>query len=172
MKSSKKMFYLILSTLITFFFLAGCQQQKPGPSEQLKQISDKYYEVWNKGNVAELDAIVDSNFIYHKNNIEIKGLDGIKKEITNLRTMYPDMKLISEDIIFSENKIASRWHLTGTNTGTGEIPPTGKSIDIWGISIVRTDNGKLKEAWSSYDNQAVMEQLGFTLIPPSDKKMK
>jgi predicted ester cyclase len=168
MNSPRGIYCLVLPGILAFFFLAGCQQQKTEPSEQLKQISDKYYEIWNNGNVAELDEIIDPNFIYHKNNLpEIKGLDGIKKEITDLRTMYPDLKLASEEVIYSGNKIATRWHLTGTNTGPGVIPPTGKSIDIWGNAIVHTDNGKLKEAWSSYDSQAVMEQLGFKLIPPT-----
>jgi len=173
MKSSKKMFYLILSTLITFFFLAGCQQQKTAPSEQLKPITDKYIDVWNGGDASELDAIIDSNFIYHSNKLpEVNGIDGIKKEIAETRTMFPDLKLVLEERIFSENKIATRWHLTGTNTGAGEMPPTGKPIDIWGNAIIHIENGKLTEEWNAYDRLSVMEQLGFTLVPPSEKKMK
>ncbi len=173
MNSLKKIFYLILPTLIAFFFLAGCQQQKTSPSEQLKPITDKYVAVWNGANVAELDAILDSNFIYHSNNLpEVKGLDGIKKVITSTRTAYPDLKLNVEDRLFSENKAASRWHITGTNTGPGDIPPTGKQVDFWGISIINVSNGKLTEEWVAYDNQSILKQLGFTLVPPSEKKMK
>lgn len=173
MKSSKKMFYLILSFLISFVILAGCQQQKTSPSEQLTPITDKYVAVWNGANVAELDAILDSNFVYHSNNFpEVKGLDGIKKVITSTRTAYPDLKLNVEDSLFSENKVASRWHITGTNTGPGDIPPTGKQVDFWGISIINVSNGKLTEEWVAYDRESVMEQLGFTLVLPSDKKMK
>lgn len=123
--------------------------------------------------MTELDVILDSNFIYHSNSSpEVKGLDGIKKVITSTRIAYPDLKLNVEDRLFSESKVASRWHITGTNTGPGDIPPTVKQIDFWGISIINISNGNLTEEWFKYDNQSIMEQLGFTMIPPSDKKMK
>jgi len=60
--------------------------------------------------------------------------------------------------------------LTGTNTGSGEMPPTGKSVKIWGISIIHLADGKITEEWAGFDNQSFMEQLGFTMTPPSEKK--
>ena len=173
MKSLNRKFYLILSVLISFVILTGCQQQKTDPSEQLKPITDKYIAVWNGGDASELDAIIDSNFIYHSNKLpEVNGIDGIKKEIAETRTMFPDLKLVVKDGIFSENEVATRWHLTGTNTGAGEMPATGKPIDIWGNAIIHIENGKLTEEWNAYDRLSVMEQLGFTLMPPSNEKTK
>jgi steroid delta-isomerase-like uncharacterized protein len=162
-----------LFSFLAFIVFSGCQQQKHDSSQELKPIVEKYTEVWNNGNVAELDNIMDSNYIYHSNNSpEVNGIDGMKKVITSLRTAYPDLKLAIEDTLFSENKVAARWHVTGTNTGPGEMPPTGKPVDFWGIAIVHIANGKLKEEWTSNDNQSLMEQLGFTMNPPSNKKMK
>lgn len=174
MNSLRGLLCLVLPALLILFVLAGCQQQKADNSERMNEINNKIYEIWNTGNVAELDAILDSNFIYHKNDSPpIKGLDAMKKEITDTRTMLPDLKLVSEDRVFSENKMASRWHLTGTNTGPyGGMPPTGKSIDIWGNAIVHIENGKMIEEWNAYNNQASMEQLGFKLVPPSTEDMK
>lgn len=165
-----KYFSIIFAIAIAFMVLSGCQQQKPDPSQELKPITDKYVEVWNNGNVAELDAIMDPNYVYHANNSpEVNGRDGMKKVITSFRTAYPDLKLVLEDEIFSENKAVGRWHITATNTGSGEMPPTGKSVDWWGIAILHFSNGKLKEEWTAYDNQSLMEQLGFTMMPPSSK---
>jgi steroid delta-isomerase-like uncharacterized protein len=160
---------IIFALAIAFMVLSGCQQQRPDPSQELKPIIDKYVEVWNNGNVAGLDAIMDPNYIYHANNSpEVNGLDGMKEVITSLRTAYPDLKLVVEDEVYSENKVAGRWHITATNTGPGEMPPTGKSVDWWGIAIIHVSNSKLKEEWTAYDNQSLMEQLGFKLIPPSN----
>jgi steroid delta-isomerase-like uncharacterized protein len=159
----------IIALILALIVYSGCQQQKPDPSQELKPIADKYVEVWNNGNVGELDAIMDSNYIYHANNMPpVKGIDGMKKVLTSFRTAYPDLKLVLEDEIYSENGMAGRWHITGTNTGAGEIPPTGKSVDFWGIAMIHTANGKLKEEWTAYDNQSLMEQLGYTMTPPSD----
>jgi len=169
-----KHFSIIFAIAISLMILSGCQQQKPDPSQELKPLTDKYVEVWNNGNLDELDAIMDSNYIYHSNKLPaVNGIDGLKKVISSFRTAYPDLKLILEDELFSENKAAGRWHITGTNTGAGEMPPTGKSVDFWGIAILHVANGKLKEEWTASDNQSLMEQLGYIMMPPAaPKKMK
>ena len=159
-----------LFLIIALIFTIGCQQPKPDPSVELKPLTDKYVEVWNGANLDELDAIMASDYTYHSNKLPaVNGIDGLKKVVTSFRTAYPDLKLVLEDAIYSENKAVGRWHITGTNTGAGEMPPTGKSVDFWGIAILHIVNGKLKEEWTAFDNQSLMEQLGFTLLPPSEK---
>jgi steroid delta-isomerase-like uncharacterized protein len=161
--------FLILTLTLAFF--GGCQQQKPDPSQELKPIVDKYHEVWNGGNPDELNAIMNSDFVYHSNKApDAKGIEGIKKVISSLRSAFPDVKLEIKDVLYSENKEASRWVLAGTNTGPGEMPPTGKSVKVWGESIIRFVNGKISEEWVAFDNQSFMEQLGFTMMPPSEEK--
>ncbi len=163
-----------LFLIMTFVISAGCQQQKPDTSQELKPIVDKLVEVWNKGNFEELDAIIDPNFVRRVNQLPgVEGLDGLKKVISGFRTAFPDVKLVIEDEIYSENKSADRWIFTGTNTGPGEMPPTGKSVRIWGEAILHYANGKITEEWVAFDNQSLMEQLGFTMMPmTTDKKIK
>ncbi len=48
------------------------------------------------------------------------------------------------------------------------MPPTGKQIKIWGISIVHFANGKLTRESIAFDNQALMDQLGYTMMPASN----
>ncbi len=160
--------------LIALIFTAGCQQPKPDPSQELKPLVDKYVEVWNGGNLSELDAIMDSNYIYHSNKLpEVNGIDGLKNVVSAFRTAYPDLKLVLADAVYTDNKAVGRWVITGTNTGAGAMPPTGKSVSFWGIAIIHIADGKLKEEWTAFDNQSLMEQLGFTMMPPAaSKKMK
>ncbi|MEJ2193638.1 MAG: ester cyclase [Ignavibacteriaceae bacterium] len=131
----KKFSKTFLNTSSLFFFIAfiglfGCQQQNSDPSRELKPVIDKYDEVWNHGNLSELDAIMDSDYVFHANKSPaVKGLVERKKMILAVRNAYPDLKLVIEDEFFSENAVAVRWHITGTNTGPGKTPPTGKSVD-------------------------------------------
>ena len=159
-----------LLLMIAVVMTTGCQQ-KPDTAQQLKPIVDKYVEVWNSGNLQELDAIIDPNFVRRVNQIpDVHGIDGLKKVISGFRTAYPDLKLVIEDWIYSENKSSGRWIFTGTNTGPGEMSPTGKPVKVWGISTVHVTNGKITEEWVAYDNQSLMEQLGGTMTPPSGSK--
>jgi predicted ester cyclase len=90
--------------------------------------------------------------------------------ITGMRTAYPDLKVVSNEEIYTENKFAGRWTFTGTNTGPGEMPPTGKSVTVWGINIIHFKDGKIVEEWDAFDNLPFIEQLGFSMMPPSEVK--
>ena len=115
-----------------------------------------------------MDAIIDPKFVRRVNLIpDVNGVDGLKKVISAFRAGYPDMKITLEDLIYSDNRSSYRWTFTGTNTGSGEMPPTGRSVKIWGLATLHFANGKMTEEWVGYDNQAFMEQLGFTMMPPS-----
>jgi len=161
----------LAAIFIGFIFISGCQQPKPDPSKEMKPIIDKYVDVWNTGDLEELDSIIDSAFVRTANTQPVvNGLDGIKKVITGLRTAYPDLKITVDNLIYSEDGWAGRWVLTGRNTGPGENPPTGKTVSIWGESIAHVAYGKMTRERVAFDNESLMEQLGFTMMPPSEMK--
>ncbi len=161
------------STLLVMAVLmsTGCRQ-RPDASQQLKPLVDKYVGVWNGGDLKELDAIVDPHFVRHANlSPDVEGVDGLRKVISGFRAAYPDLNIVVNDGVFSDkNASAGRWTLTGTNTGSGAMPSTGKFVKIWGISLLHYANGKITEEWVGFDNQSFMEQLGTAMIPPSETK--
>ena len=146
-------------------------ETQPDYSKELKPLVDKYNEVWQTGNVDELDAIMDENFIRHSDPLtSAEGLYNLKKVINEFKTAYPDVKIVSEEEIYSENRHAGRWSVTATNTGPGAMPPTGKSVKYWGNTIIHFKNGKMVEEWDASNTQQLLEQLGFTMMPPAAEK--
>jgi steroid delta-isomerase-like uncharacterized protein len=169
-KAMKNPVPTILGPLLLMMALVGCQQ-KPDPSLKLKPLSDKYIEVWNSGNLGGLDAIFASGYVHHLNQSpDVDGIDGLKKTISGFRTAYPDLKFVVDDAVYAENASAVRWTFTGTNTGAGAMPPTGKPVKIVGISLFHFADGKIASEWVTFDNQTVLEQLGFTMSPPPGVK--
>lgn len=164
----KNVLLLNLSVLAVFVFITGCQQQKSDPSMEMKSIVDKLEDAWNGRNIDALDEIFAPDFVRIVNNQpEANGVEGYKKAIEDFRTAYPDLKLTLDNTIYAETGGATRWVLTGTNTGPGQMPPTGKSVNIWGLSIVQITNGKITKEIVAYDNQDLMEQLGYVMAPAS-----
>jgi predicted ester cyclase len=169
----KKLLFLNLSFIAAFVLFAGCQQQKPDASTELKPIVDKLEDAWNGRNIEALDAIFAPGFVRIVNNQpEANGVEGYKKAIEDFRMAYPDLKLTLDNTLYAENGAATRWVLTGTNTGLGQMPPTGKSVNSWGLSIVHIVNGKVTKEIVAYDNQGLMEQLGYTMAPASSEEKK
>jgi len=172
LKTQKMLRTVSLLLAIAVVFTSGCQQQKPDASKELKPLADKFVEVWNNGNLEDLDAIIDPSFVRTENEApEVSGLEGLKKVMTGYRTAYPDIKIVSEEEIYAENKATVRWRFTGTNSGPGEIPPTGIKVEFWGETILHFSNGKLTAEIVAFDQRPVLEQLGYTITPPVfDKK--
>ena len=164
MKTIVKTSFILLFVII----IAGCQQQIDY-SKELKPLADKFLEVWNNGEYEALDAIVDPGFVRESNSQPVvEGLDGLKEVMQGLRTGYPDLKIIFIEEVYSDNKAALKWKLTGTNTGATDTPATGKSVNFWGITIVHYENGKITKEIVAFDSQEWMEQLGYSLTPPEN----
>jgi predicted ester cyclase len=136
---------------------------------ELKNGVEKYVEAWNTGNVDILDAAVAPNFTRRMSfaaRTAADSLASLKEVILSHRASFPDFHVELQEVIYLENKTVSRYKYSGTNTGPGAIPPTGKIYSGTGISITNFKNGKAVEEWAELDNLAAMIQLGFTLTPP------
>ena len=71
-------------------------------------------------------------------------------------------------IVADSNIVAYQTTMKGTQTGTmGGLPPSGKEFVCVNIIIQRFEEGKIAESWVSWDNVAVLTQLGF--FPPPAK---
>ena len=155
-----------LLLIFAILVIAGCQQQMDH-SEELKPLADKFLEVWNNGNYNALNTIIDPNFVRVSNSQpDVEGLDGLKEVMQGLRTGYPDLKITFAEEIYSHNKAAFKCELTGTNTGATDIPPTGKPVELWGMTIVHFKNGKIAKEIVAFDRQEWIEQLGYSISPP------
>ena len=158
--------FFIGASLVLLIVMFGCE--KPDPEAVLKPMIDTYINAWNTGNLDALDAIADPQFEFRMTPTfkATVGLDSLKQIITYYRTAYPDFHLSIDDEIYDENKAAIIWTIIATNTGSGVYPPTGKQINVQGMSIYHIVNGKIFDEWIAGNNLLWYQQLGFTLIPP------
>ena len=80
------------------------------------------------------------------------------------RQAFPDLKTTTEDLIAEGDEVVVRWTTSGSHQGETEAfgPPTGKRMEITGITIQRLDgNGKIVEGWTLADTLGQMRQLGM-----------
>ena len=60
-----------------------------------------------------------------------------------------------------DDMVAVRWQMNGTHTATlFGIPPSGKPVNVTGISLLRFSQGKVVEDWVSEDTLGLMKQIG------------
>jgi predicted ester cyclase len=119
-------------------------------------------EGFNKGNLGALDRLFAADYQEHQFGLR-PTLDGMKQDITFLRTAFTDFHLEIEDMVASEDEVWARMTGSGTNHGPFMGPPTGKPIKITVFDVLRFKDGKITDHWGVPDRFAVMHQLG--LIP-------
>jgi predicted ester cyclase len=167
------------SLLFGAFFLLvmafGCQlppQEEGLTEERAKIIFDGVLGAYNEGNLALLEEVCDSVYVRHDCAYpdDFVGIDAYKGYVEYMRTAYPDFNLKLNELIVKGDWLIIHWTVTGTNTGLrGDVPPTGKGIEISGISLARVIDGKMIEEWNYYNLWVTYEQMGFTLVPPQEQ---
>ncbi len=126
------------------------------------------YDLINAGDIDGFGEFLADDFLEHE---ETPGLaptkEGVLEFFRMYRAAFPDLRFDPEDFVSSGDKVVTRARVTGTNSGDFMgMPPTGKSIDIEVIDIVRfEDDGLGHEHWGLADLMTMMQQLGVVPMP-------
>ena len=120
-------------------------------------------EVFNKGNLAVIDEVVDANYVEHNPMPDQPaGLPGLKAMVNMLRTAFPDLQMPIEDLFSTGDRVVIRGKMTGTHKGEFMgTPPSGNKIDAMYIDIVRFANGKAVEHWGLMEEMTLAMQTGM-----------
>ncbi len=132
-------------------------------TEANKALVRRWWEETDKGNDAIIDELCAPDYIDHSPPLPGMGPGsaGVRRANATLRAAFPDTVHIIEELIAEGDKVVTR--LRGRGTFTGEIlgiPPTGKVVEITGISIHRIVGGKLVEHWANADLLSFLQQMG------------
>src|SRR5260370_1842349 len=84
-----------------------------------------------------------------------------------MRSAFPDVQIRIEDTIVHGDKAVVRVVLEGTHLGEGlGLSATGRRVSITGIVIVSVAGGQVSEAWNSWGQLGLLQQIGA--IPSSE----
>lgn len=142
---------------------AFCIGQGNAEGRNRKIVETYFNEVWNKGRVDVLDALLTSDYINHTPSTPDppRGPGGLKPIVEGIRAGFPDLHYEIVDLIITHDRVVARVVMTGTHTGTlFGIPPTGKRVNVNQINIEQIVNGKIAEHWRVTDELTMMKQLG------------
>ena len=124
-------------------------------------------EVQSKGNADLIDEICSAEFVNHSAPPGIPtDCEGIKIVTAMFRGAFPDSYFTVEDMVAEGDKVATRKTFHGTHEGEFiGIPPSGRSVSMGLIDIVRISEGRVVEHWSMGDTLGMMRQLGVVPQP-------
>ena len=133
--------------------------QSPVQAENIAN-SRRIIEAFSTGDPDVIDELVAPDCIEHQRGNN-PGSEGAKEVIRFLHRGMSDFSLTIEDLVADGDKVWTRNRARGVNTGSimGN-PPSGRSVEVDVIDILRFRDGKLVEHWGIADQLGLMLQIG------------
>lgn len=89
------------------------------------------------------------------------GRDGFKPFVGGFHTMFPDLKVVNEDIIDAGDKVIVRSTLSGTQAAAfAGFPSKGKSFSILAIDIHQFEGDRVVKTWHVENWLGGLYQMG------------
>jgi steroid delta-isomerase-like uncharacterized protein len=111
---------------------------------------------WEPGCVDELHGLAS-----------LRAPEGVREWFANTFRAVPDFHMEVLDLIADDDKVAVRWHMTGTFSGEARFEgaiATGEKIDITGCDVLTVRDGKIVHNDAYMNGMQMARQLG--MLPP------
>jgi steroid delta-isomerase-like uncharacterized protein len=134
-------------------------------TEENKALIRRWFEeVWNKGRADAIEEMFAEDGVAHGLESEgggpLRGPAAFRTFHQNFRTAFPDIVVDVEDTIAEGDQVAARCRVRGRHSGDSlGFAATYRPMEITGITIVRVKDGKIVEAWNSFDFMGLYQQL-------------
>jgi steroid delta-isomerase-like uncharacterized protein len=94
------------------------------------------------------------------------GRDALRNFCLFFVDAFPGSSTEITNMVATEDQVVVEFTGRGVNTGplhlpTGDVPPTGRSVEIHFCEVRRIANGKITSLYCYYDALGFMQQLGF-----------
>jgi predicted ester cyclase len=115
----------------------------------------------NGGDLAVLDETHAPTYRSHvpSRPDELRTREDLRRQLTGIRSAYPDGRFTIEDLIAADDKVVVRYFLRGTHA------TKGKAIAATGFMVFRLADGQVVEYCGQADDLTIGRQLGE--IPPA-----
>ena len=131
--------------------------------EENRALARRSWEIVSQRNPDLIEEFYPAEFVWHEPDRDIRGYEQAKQFVSTFLEAFPDINISVEDVIAEGDQVVSRYTIRGTHQGETEEfgPPTGRQMELEGITIHRFEDGKIVEEWERYDNLSALQQLGI-----------
>ena len=136
-------------------------------------LAEAYVSMWNDRDYTAIPRLVSETFVMYDPAApeagvlgpkgEVHGREGLRQFMELLTTAFPDFEITVLDMLTDERLAMYEVRLTMTHEGPlGSLPPTGRRVDVRGVSVLRLEDGLVDEHRFHTNMQESAEQLGLT----------
>jgi steroid delta-isomerase-like uncharacterized protein len=126
------------------------------------EIIRRFEHAFRAGDQATIDGHCDPGLVDHNPAPDQEPtLAGFKQKVAGFAAIFPDLEEDLQDIIASDDTVATRWVVTGSQQQEFMgIPGEGQRIRVEGMNFYRLKDGRVTDIWTQFDAVGMMQQLG------------
>jgi len=135
---------------------------RPSPEEGLGAfVSWVWHELWNRRRFDRIAELYRPDYRFHgPSGTRLRTRDAFVAHVLGLLAAFPDAVVRLERATGSGEHVAVRWRLLGTHGGPGRYgSPTGRRVNLLGITHHRLQGGRLAGECTVFDELALLAQL-------------
>ena len=133
-----------------------------------KLVMRRFTEFINTASEKLASELIAPDAIFHVpgRSEPMRGPAGYLAIIGMMRGGFPDIQWTLEEMIAEGDKVAARFTMRGTHSGTFlGVPPTGKAIAVQAMNIYRLREGQFIEEHGQPDMLGLLQQIGAVPTP-------
>jgi steroid delta-isomerase-like uncharacterized protein len=134
-----------------------------------KDLAHRFVAAVDRGDIEAFDDLFVEDYVHHDPALPQeyqRSRDAYKRLHAMFRAALPDLRFVLEDDVAEGDRVVGRWTVQGTHRGDLlGIPPTGRSVTVTGIQILRTAGGRIAERWVNFDALGMLRQIGAVSDP-------
>lgn len=121
--------------------------------------------VWSQGDPAAVDEFLADTYTIHNDpgdpwEGKVLSKEGFKDRLVRSRAVAPDQAFIPLEMIEEGDRVAVSWRWRGTHLGDlPNLPATGRSIMMTGLTIYSFSGERLTGHWQLADRMGVYRQI-------------
>ena len=122
--------------------------------------------LWNQNDCDALASVYVPDFRFQgPTDRRFSGAQAYAEFLTSISSAFPDLEVQVDEVYWMGNDddgylTSERWSAEGTHTGNGLYgEPTGKAVQIWGITQHRIVNGRIVQEWLLFNELDLLMQL-------------
>jgi steroid delta-isomerase-like uncharacterized protein len=136
-------------------------------SEANKALIHRWFEeVWNQGRTDVIDELLASDAVSHGiTNVQghpLRSASDFKAIHQQFTSALSDVKVTIHETVAEGDKVAIYCSVQARHGGDGfGVAATHKPVEYTGMGMVRIKDGKIVEAWNSFDFLSLHQQIGL-----------
>ena len=130
--------------------------------QEIRRLVDELYAAWSLHQLEKIDAIFTEDAAYDDvaSGQAYRGTEEIKELLRTAYSWAPDFRITMKSLIIEDDVAATEWLSEGVQTGPiGDLPASGNSFRLPGVSILTFRDGKIASVIDYYDMATFLAQL-------------